>query len=199
MGNAVTSTYSNMKYGKNLAADFKNLPAHFYEFSAAPLMGDKTPIKMADFKNKVVLVVNIASQCGYTASNNKMIAALAKKHEARTDFVILAFPCDQFGGQEYSDPIKICDAHMNGLKDCKTCIGKNLLLMDKIDVNGDSADMLFKYLRLNSSLFSPASGAVSPIPWNYCKFLIDKEGSVKQYFKSGDMKEVETAVDQLLA
>jgi len=193
------SVYTNLKYGKSLASEFQNLPGHFYEYSAFPLTGNHNPVQMLDFKNKVVLVVNIASQCGYTASNNKLLSSLAKKYQDRSDFVILAFPCAQFAGQEYSDSKQICDAHMDGLKSCKECIGKDFILMDKVDVNGATAHNLFKFLRLNSSLFDPASGSVSPIPWNYCKFLVDKNGSVKQFFKSGDMKDVESAIEQLLA
>jgi len=195
---AVTSTYTQMKYGKGLAAEFRSLPASFYEYSALPLIGEQIPISMADFKGKVVLVVNIASQCGYTSGNNKFLSQLALKYKDRNDFVILAFPCDQFGGQEYSETKKICDAHMDGLKDCKECIGKNLRLMQKVDVNGDTANPLFKFLRLNSPLLDQAKGTVGTIPWNYCKFLIDREGAVKHYFKSGDYKEVESGVEATL-
>jgi glutathione peroxidase-family protein len=154
---------------------------------------------MMDFKDKIVLVVNIASMCGYTAKNNKFIAALAKKYQDHKDFVILAFPCSQFGGQEYSDAKKICDSHMDGLRDCKECIGKNLILMQKVDVNGDTAHPLFKFMRLHSPLLDQSSGKVDNIPWNYCKFLIDRQGTVKQFFKSGDLKDVEVAIDGLLA
>lgn len=198
IADSVTSAVTSMKFGKSLASEFQNLPGHFYELSALQLTGQNTPVVMSEFKGKVVLVVNIASLCGYTAGNNKFLSSLAQKYSGRSDFVILAFPCSQFGGQEYSETKKICDSHMDGLKDCKECLGKNLILMEKVDVNGDTAHPVFKYLRLNSSLFDEKNGKVSSIPWNYCKFLIDGEGSVKQFFKSGDYKEVEAALSQLL-
>ena len=87
---------------------------------------------------------------------------------------------------------------MDGLKDCKECIGKNLILMEKVEVNGPDAHNLFKFLRLHSPLFESSSGAVNSIPWNYCKFLVDKNGQVYNFFKMGDTKEVETAIDSLL-
>ena len=88
---------------------------------------------------------------------------------------------------------------MDGLKDCKECIGQNLLLMQKVDVNGENAHPLYKFLRLNSPLFDEESQTLKPIPWNYCKFLIDKDGKVTKFFKSGDTKDIEIAVESLLS
>lgn len=199
IGNAVTSAYTSVKFGKDKAAGFQDLPAQIYEASAnAVLPSPSHPFPFGELKGKVVLVVNIASMCGYTAGNNKWISSLAQKFADRKDFALLAFPCAQFGGQEHSEESKICSAHMDGLKDCKECWGKDLFLMEKVDVNGDDAHPIFKYLRLNSSLFDDKSGKVASIPWNYCKFLLDKEGNVKGFFKSGDTDNVEQAIENLL-
>jgi glutathione peroxidase len=194
IGGSVASAYTSIKYGKDVISP--NLPATFYELKASTL-SPKQPLDFASLKEKVVLVVNIASMCGYTAGNNKFLSNLASEYKGREDFVILAFPCGQFAGQELADETKVCAAHMEGLKDCKECLGKSLMLMEKVDVNGDSAHEVFKWLRTNSELYK--EGKVAPIPWNYGKFLIGTDGKVVQFFKSGAYDEVKSAVAAELA
>jgi peroxiredoxin len=184
--------YTNYKSGKEVPAS--NLPGSFFDLSAKCSVPAKV-YNFADLKGKLVLIVNVASLCGYTNSNNQFLAKLAKKHQE--DLVVCCFPCGQFNSQEYEDSSKVCDSHMAGLKECKECFGKSVLIFEKVDVNGDSAHDAFKFLKSNSSLFDSKSGKVSPIPWNYCKFLVDRNGQVVNFFASGDMKEVEDAVEKL--
>ncbi len=194
IGSGIASCYTNMKYGKDKISE--SLPASFYELNAFTLQGHK-PVAFSQFRDKVVLVVNIASLCGYTAGYNKFLSSLASGLKSREDFVILAFPCGQFGGQEHSEEKAVCSAHLDGLKDCKECFDRSLLLMEKVDVNGDTAHEVFKWLRSHSSL-NDGKGKVSPIPWNYGKFLINKQGQVETFFKSGEYDEVTKAVNTLL-
>ncbi|MFC0264623.1 glutathione peroxidase [Fontibacter flavus] len=132
----------------------------FYNFKANTLQGKE--MSMEEFKGKTVLVVNTASQCGLTPQYE----GLEKLYEKYKDdgLVILGFPCNQFGNQEPGDEKSISEG-------CLVNYGVTFPMFSKVDVNGDTAHPLFKYLK------SKLGGLLgSKIKWNFTKFLIDDQG-----------------------
>lgn len=132
----------------------------FYDFEAADIMG-KT-IKMEAFKNKTVIVVNTASKCGLTPQY-KGLEQLYNKYKDR-GVVVLGFPCNQFAKQESGSSEEI-------LEFCQINYGVSFPMFAKIDVNGDDAHPLFKYLKSQLTGFGGSN-----IKWNFTKFIIDKNG-----------------------
>ncbi len=134
--------------------------ASLYQLSAKSLDGES--IDFASYKGKVVLVVNTASQCGMTAQ----MAELEKLHErfAAKGLVVLGFPCNQLGGKEPGTNAEIARFyHGNGIK---------FQMFQKIDVNGDKAHPLYKFLKkraLNSL-------DTEKVTWNFTKFLVSRDG-----------------------
>lgn len=138
----------------------------FYDFTAKNINGKK--ISMEDFKGKVVLVVNTASKCGFT-SQLEGLEELYKKYKDR-GFEILGFPCNQFANQ---DP----DSNEEISKVCSINYGVTFTMFEKIDVKGENAHPIYKFLKSNSK------GILgSEIKWNFTKFLIDTEGNVVDRF-----------------
>ncbi|KAF9909996.1 glutathione peroxidase gpx1 [Linnemannia zychae] len=127
-------------------------------------------ISMKDFEGKVVLVVNVASKCGFT----KQYAGLEELYKKYKDqgFVILGFPCNQFGGQEPGNEEEI-DSF------CQLNFGVTFPLMAKIDVNGDHEDPVYTYLKSQKK-----SLMMSRIKWNFEKFLIARDGTVYERYAS---------------
>jgi glutathione peroxidase len=133
-----------------------------YDFSAK--LNNGSVAKLSNFKGKVLLVVNTASQCGFTPQY-KGLQELYAKYKDR-GFAVLAFPCDQFGHQEPGGDDEIKSF-------CETNYGVDFPLFAKIEVNGDNADPLYKFLK------SKKGGLLGDaIKWNFTKFLIDKQGNV---------------------
>jgi glutathione peroxidase len=133
-----------------------------YDFSAKSLAGEETPLKR--FEGNVLLVVNTASACGFTPQY-KGLEALQQKLGAR-GFSVLGFPCNQFGRQEPGSAAQIGEF-------CASNYAVTFPMFDKIEVNGDNAHPLYRYLRREKSgLFGSA------IKWNFTKFLIDRSGKV---------------------
>lgn len=130
---------------------------------------DGKPIKLADYKGKVLLIVNVASYCGYT----KQYTGLEKIYKEYKDkgFEILAFPCNQFGEQEPGTNEEIKNF-------CSSKFDVTFKLFDKIDVNGKNQSPLYAILTDNE-----VTGK-SDIKWNFEKFLIDKNGNVVSRFSS---------------
>ncbi|KAF9647963.1 glutathione peroxidase [Thelephora ganbajun] len=137
--------------------------SEFYNLKAN-LPGDKE-YDFEQLKGKVVLVVNVASKCGFTPQY-KGLQALHDKYKDK-GLVILGFPCNQFAGQEPEDDASIATF-------CERNHGVTFPLMTKSDVNGDNTNEVYKYLK------SQKSGllGLTRIKWNFEKFLIDKEGKV---------------------
>lgn len=137
-----------------------------YQYDIVTLDGEE--INLSKFKNKVLLIVNTASQCGFT-SQLKDLAKLKEKY-ANEDFEILAFPSNDFGGQEPLEGKELSDF-------CNQT-ATNYKFFDKIRVRGPYAHPLFKFLsdkKLN--------GVLSSVPrWNFHKFLIDRSGRVIDFF-----------------
>ncbi|TFK40172.1 glutathione peroxidase [Crucibulum laeve] len=118
-----------------------------------------------DLKGKTVLIVNVASKCGFTPQY-KGLQALYDKYKDR-GFVILGFPCNQFGGQEPEDD--------SGIQEfCTLNHGVSFPLMKKSEVNGDHTNEVYKWLKNEKSGIL----GLTRIKWNFEKFLVDKEGNV---------------------
>ena len=137
--------------------------ASVYDFSAQAIDGKTRTL--ADFKGKVLLVVNTASQCGFTPQYTGL-EALHKKYAAR-GFAVLGFPSNQFGQQEPGPDTEIAEF-------CETSFGVTFPMFSKVDVNGAAAHPLFKHLT------SEKKGLLGSeaIKWNFTKFLVGKDGAV---------------------
>ena len=139
---------------------------NFYQFSAKSLQGKE--ISMDTYKGKTVLVVNTASKCGLTPQFEGL-EALYQKYKDK-GLVILGFPCNQFANQEPGDEKSISEG-------CMINYGVTFPMFSKIDVNGDQAHPLYKYLKKElSGLFG------GKIKWNFTKFLIDAKGNPVKRF-----------------
>ncbi|KAI0016231.1 glutathione peroxidase [Xylariomycetidae sp. FL0641] len=139
----------------------------FYDFKPKDKKGNEKP--MEDFKGKVVLVVNTASKCGFTpqyAGLEKLYKDITAKHP--DDFVILGFPCNQFGGQEPGDADEIQNF-------CQINYGVSFPIMGKTNVNGDNAEPLFEWMKAEQ----PGLLGMKRVKWNFEKFLIGRDGKVK--------------------
>lgn len=139
----------------------------FYDFKVPNKKGEDTPL--SDYKGKVVLIVNTASKCGFTPQYEgleKLYKGIKEKNP--DDFVILGFPCNQFGGQEpgTNDDIQSF---------CQVNYGVSFPIMGKIDVNGDSAADVYKWLKKEK----PGIMGIQMIKWNFEKFLIGRDGTIK--------------------
>jgi glutathione peroxidase len=156
---------------------------NFYQFTARSLQGKE--ISMDTYKGKVVLVVNTASKCGLTPQYE----GLEKLYEKYKDrgFVILGFPCNQFGNQEPGTEKEISEG-------CLVNYGVSFPMFSKIDVNGDNAHPIYKYLRNRlPGLFG------TKIRWNFAKFLIDSNGKpVKRFSPATKPEQLVTDVERLL-
>jgi glutathione peroxidase len=134
-----------------------------YDFSAKTIDGSEQ--SLADYRGKVVLVVNTASKCGFTPQYE----GLEKLHEeyAGKGLAVLGFPCNQFGAQEPGNEEEIKNF-------CSLTYDVNFPMFAKIDVNGENAHPLYKYLKKEAKGILGSEG----IKWNFTKFLIDREGKV---------------------
>ncbi|TXK45341.1 glutathione peroxidase [Pontibacter qinzhouensis] len=157
---------------------------NFYQLEAKTLQGKDVP--MDQFKGKVVMVVNTASQCGLTPQYEGL-EALYKKYKD-DGLVILGFPCNQFGNQEPGGQKEIEEG-------CLINYGVSFPMFDKVEVNGKNTHPVFNYLKSNlGGLFG------SRIKWNFTKFLIDANGKpVKRFAPITKPEKIEPYVQQLLA
>ena len=133
-----------------------------YDFSAKSLAGDEVPLQR--FEGQVLLIVNTASQCGFTPQY-RGLEDLHREFSARR-FAVLAFPCNQFGGQEPGNASEISVF-------CTTKYDVTFPMFDKIDVNGPNAHPLYDYMKREKSGLLGSS-----IKWNFTKFLVDRTGQV---------------------
>ncbi|EPH0495751.1 glutathione peroxidase [Enterobacter asburiae] len=140
----------------------------FYQLTATRL--DGRLISMADYAGKVVLVVNTASQCGFTPQYAGL-EALYKKY-ADQGLVVLGFPCNQFGKQEPGGADEIS-------KTCHINYGVSFPMFEKLEVNGNAAHPLFRYLK--NELPGVLGGRIK---WNFTKFLIGRDGKPLKRFAS---------------
>ena len=136
--------------------------AGIYDFTATSLAGEDVALKR--FEGQVLLIVNTASACGFTPQY-RGLEALQKEFGAR-GFFVLGFPCNQFGRQEPGDAKVIGEF-------CASNYAVTFPLFAKIEVNGDRAHPLYRYLKSEKSGLLGAS-----IKWNFTKFLVDRSGKV---------------------
>jgi len=148
---------------------------------------DGKDVSLADYKGRSVLIVNVASKCGFT----KQYAGLEALHLKYKDkgFAVLGFPCNQFGGQEPGTNEEIKEF-------CSTKFNVTFPMFDKIDVNGDKRAPLYSILAGKTSPFA------GDIKWNFTKFLVGKDGKIVSRFESKvtpEDQELTTAVEAALA
>ena len=138
---------------------------------------------MSDFKNKTILVVNVASKCGYT-KQYEGLQNLYKKYSAK-DFVILGFPSNEFLGQEPGSNEEI-------QKFCQLNYGVKFPVFAKVTVNGTDAAPIYKWLTSQKKF----DGRIT---WNFNKFLINKKGEViKRYESARTPEEIDKEIAELL-
>jgi glutathione peroxidase len=134
-----------------------------HELQARTIEGEDR--SLADYRGKAVLVVNVASQCGLTPQYSKLQDLYGRYHAQGLE--ILGFPCNQFMGQEPGTEGEIKTF-------CETSFGVTFPLFAKVDVNGDTAHPLYRWLK--------AETGGADIQWNFEKFLVGKDGSVRERF-----------------
>lgn len=160
----IACTSATPDHKKDLPGDPKNI----YDFKITAI--DGRTINFKDFKGKKILIVNTASKCGYT----KQYAGLEALYKAHGDkLVIIGFPSDNFGGQEFENDADISEF-------CQKNYGVTFPLTTRVDVKGDSVTPVFKYLTSKNQ-----NGVLdATIGWNFNKFLIDEKGRLLAYFPS---------------
>ena len=154
-----------------------------YDFKATDIDGQERELK--EFDGKVLLVVNTASKCGFTPQFQGLETLYERMNGE--GFEVLGFPCGQFNDQELENA--------EGIKNfCELNYGVSFPMFDKINVNGDAAHPLFKYLRKETKgLLGDA------VKWNFTKFLIDRNGNVlKRYAPQVDPLDIEKDIRSLL-
>ena len=178
-----------------------------YDFTALSNKGKE--VNFADYKGKVLLIVNTASKCGFTPQYDGL-EALYQKYKDQ-GLVIIGFPCDQFGHQEPGTDEQIEEF-------CRINHGVTFPLMSKIEVNGDSAHPIYQWLKSQAGFagFNPAHpltkildemftkadpdyASKPDIKWNFTKFLISKEGRVVSRFEpTTEPQDMEESIEQEL-
>ncbi|KAL3594758.1 Glutathione peroxidase 2 [Fusarium poae] len=152
---------------RNYTASNMSSATSFYDFKPLDKRGQEVPL--ADYKGKVVLIVNTASKCGFTpqyAGLEKLWTDLKGKYP--DDFVILGFPCNQFGGQEPGTDDDIQEF-------CQLNYGVSFPIMQKTEVNGDGTNPLWAWLKDQQAGLL----GLKRIKWNFEKFLVGRDGKVK--------------------
>ena len=124
---------------------------------------------MLFFSMQISLVVNVASECGYTDQNYRELVSLQEDYHS-SGFNVLAFPCNQFGGQEPA-------ANEEILKFAKDKYDVNFPMFAKVDVKGEEISKVYEHL---------TKTVLSTPTWNFCKYLVDRNGEVVQFFKEKD-------------
>lgn len=139
-----------------------------YDFTAKG--NDGKDVSFKEYQGKVLLVVNTASKCGFTPQYEGL-EALFKKYGEK-GLVVIGFPCDQFAHQEPANDAEIADF-------CKLNYGVTFPLMSKIEVNGEGAHPLYRFLRKKArGLFGDS------VKWNFTKFLVSRDGKTAKRFAS---------------
>ena len=154
-----------------------------YDFDAVDINGLEK--HLADYKGKVLLIVNTASQCGFTPQYGPL-QELYEKY-APQGLEILGFPCDQFGHQEPGTEDEIFEF-------CESKFGITFPMFSKVEVNGKNAHPLYKWLKSEKS--GMLGGAIK---WNFTKFLVDREGTVvKRYGTNVNPDDIAPDIEKLL-
>ena len=155
-----------------------------YNFSVKDI--DLNDVSLEKYKNKVLLIVNVASYCGLTYQY-KSLEDIYKKYKDK-GFEILGFPCNQFALQEPGSNEEIKNF-------CDTSYGVTFSIMNKINVNGSKADPFYNFLKEQK----PGIADTPQIKWNFTKFLINKDGCVvKRYSPQTEVSEIEPKIIELI-
>ena len=155
-----------------------------YNFSVKDI--DLNNVSLEKYKNKVLLIVNVASYCGLTYQY-KSLEDIYKKYKDK-GFEILGFPCNQFALQEPGSNEEIKNF-------CDTSYGVTFNIMNKINVNGSKADPFYNFLKEQK----PGIADTPQIKWNFTKFLINKDGCVvKRYGPQTEVSEIEPKIIELI-
>ena len=155
-----------------------------YDYSATAINGQK--VDLADYRDKVMLIVNTASKCGFTPQ----FEGLENLHTALAEqgLVILGFPCNQFGNQDPGDNGQIEEF-------CQLNYGVSFPMFSKIDVNGSDTHPLFQFLK------QEAKGLLGSekIKWNFTKFLVNRQGQVVKRYAPVDLpKDIKADIQRLI-
>jgi len=156
-----------------------------YQFSVKTITGEQ--INLQQYQQQVMLIVNTASDCGFT-EQYKGLESVYQKFKGE-QMVVLGFPCNQFGAQEKGSDLEISQF-------CTKNYAVSFPLFSKIEVNGENAEPLFKYLK------QQAHGLLGSqkIKWNFTKFLVDREGNVlKRYASVTKPEAIANDIEQLLS
>lgn len=155
-----------------------------YDFKVKDSKGELIPL--SNYKDQVVIVVNTASKCGYTPQY-KDLQALYEEYKSE-GLIVIGFPCNQFMNQEPGSNEEIQSF-------CELNFGVTFPILGKVDVNGDDADPLFKYLSKNA----PGIMGLKSIKWNFTKFIIDKKGEViERVAPQTNPQEMKATIEKLL-
>ena len=155
-----------------------------YDFKVKTIEGKETTLEA--YRGKVMLIVNVASKCGYTPQYEGL-EALYKRYKEK-GLVVLGFPCNQFASQEPGSEKEIQNF-------CRINFGVTFPLFAKIKVNGEQTHPLYQYLKKQKTGFLGSEG----IKWNFTKFLVDREGKVVDRFGSSTKPEsLEKDIEKLL-
>ena len=157
------------------------------ELASIPVTApDGSTTDLSSHKGEVMLIVNVASKCGFTPQYEGL-EALQRKYAAK-GFSVVGFPCNQFGSQEPGDADEIANF-------CKLTYGVSFPVYGKIDVNGDDAAPLYKHLKAEA----PGLLGSKSIKWNFTKFLVDRSGKVvKRYPPQAKPEDLVRDVEALL-
>ncbi len=177
-----------------------------YDFKFNSRTGEE--LSMSDFKGKVLLIVNTATACGFTPQYEELQKIYEENHDKGLE--ILDFPCNQFGNQAPGDNEEIHTF-------CKGRFGITFPQFGKIDVNGENAIPLYKWLTSNTTFegFGTSKAGLAmaaflklkdwdykksgDIKWNFTKFLIDREGNiVKRFEPTADLNDMKSEIEKLL-
>jgi glutathione peroxidase len=155
-----------------------------YDYSALSLEGNEKPL--TEFRGQVLLVVNVASKCGFTPQYQGLEALFQKFHAK--GFAVLGFPCNQFGGQEPGSSEEIAQF-------CTLTYGVNFPMFAKIDVNGADTHPVYQFLKEEKKGLL----GTEAIKWNFTKFLIDRQGQVTgRYAPTTKPEDLEKDIEKLL-
>lgn len=156
-----------------------------FDFQATSL--DGKPIDLSRYRGKLLLIVNTASECGFTPQYKGLEEVYKQFHDRGVE--VLGFPCNQFGKQEPGT-----EADIGAF--CEKNYGVTFPMFAKVDVNGGDAHPLFKHLKKEA----PGLMGTEAIKWNFTKFLINKDGSVyKRYAPQTKPEEIVGDIERLLA
>nr|AYQ93003.1 glutathione peroxidase 2 [Rhodiola crenulata] len=179
---AVVAVFYHYADSPTMSGD--ELPSSIYDFTIKDIRGND--VSLSEYKGKVLLIVNVASQCGLTNSNYKELNVLYEKYKNQ-GLEILAFPCNQFGGQEPGSNEDIQEVACTRFK-------AEFPIFDKVEVNGKNSTPLYKFLKSQKGGYFGDG-----IKWNFTKFLVDKNGKVvERYAPTTSPLKIEKDIQNLL-